>query len=140
MYILALSLYVASPVSGTPNPITVFQLEYYLNSPFMYGLILSLWRSLLSLLFVVLGFIVSLLFDNIFVIMIFPFVYYIVENIVLSMLNLPYFRMVTALGVASGGYTADIQLWYLFIGPAILFIVTIIFFIVGYRRKIFFNR
>lgn len=77
---------------------------------------------------------------NIFVITILPFVYYMIENVVLSMLNLPYFRMVTALGVISGDYTYGIELWYLLIGPAILASTTIILLLVGLGKKVFFNK
>lgn len=61
---LLLSKYAIDRVSGIPNPIHVFQLNYFLNHPLIYGLILSLWRSVLSILFVAFGFIVSLLFSS----------------------------------------------------------------------------
>ncbi|MDF2941250.1 MAG: hypothetical protein K0S01_108 [Herbinix sp.] len=140
MEILLISLYAVGKVSGPSNPISAFQLETFINQPLLYGLALSLWRGLLSILFVVMGFIISLIFNNIFVIMILPFIYYIIENILLSMLRLPYFRILTALGLASGDYTSNIELWYLFIGPGILGFFTFVLFLIAWNKKVFFNK
>lgn len=140
MEILVIALYLVGPVHVLVNPLNVFQMDAFINHPFLYGLILSLWRSALSILFVILSFISSLLFNNLFIIMVFPFAYYLLENVVLSVLGLPFFRMVTSLGVVSGGYTYGIELWHLFIGPIILSIFLLICFVVGYKKRIFYNK
>lgn len=139
MEILLIALYLVGPVKVFVNPLNVFQMDAFINHPLLYGLVLSLWRGLLSVFFVMLGFIFSLLFNNLFIIMVLPFGYYLLENVILSMLNLPYFRIITSLGVVSGGYTYDIQLWYLFIGPIILVVSIFICFMLGYKKKVFYN-
>lgn len=137
MLILLLCLYMVPSINGLVNPIDVFQLDTFINHPLFYGLILSLWRSVLSIPFVLLGFIVSLLFRNMFIVLILPFGYYILENVILSILGMPYYRMITSIGVVSGGYTADLKLWYLFVGPSLLIVCTCAFFIVAWKQKVF---
>lgn len=137
MEILLISLYLVGPVKVLVNPLNVFQMDAFINHPLLYGLVLSLWRGLLSVLFVILGFVFSLLFNNLFIIMVLPFAYYLLENVILSMLGLPYFRIITSLGVVSGGYTYGIQLRYLFIGPIILAVCIFLCFMVGYKKRCF---
>lgn len=83
-------------LQGYDTTLQEFAGYYLANNPYLYGFVLSLWRSIIGFIIGTLGFVLSLYIDNLFIIMTGPFVYSIIENYVLSLLGMPYYRLVTA--------------------------------------------
>lgn len=103
--------------------------ELFAYHPVVYGLLLSLWRGLLAGLIATLAFILSLYLENIFVILTGPFIYYILENFVLSVLGTPQYRLATSFEPGRLALT-DINKLSLLVGPLllILFIILLVFY------------
>ena len=76
------ALYVRAPQKLWPLPVGyahVF-LDLYAETPVLYALLLSIWKGLMGILTMTLGFVLALYGSNIFVILTGPFIYVILEN------------------------------------------------------------
>ena len=93
--------------------------------PLLYGVILSCWKGILSILMMTLGFVLAMYGRNIFVILTGPFVYSILENYILSILRLEQYRLVVAFDPTSISDDAVSVMSFL-VGPAILIIVILL--------------
>lgn len=96
---------------------------YFVNHPFFYGLVLSCWRALIGFIIASFGFVLWLYFKNIFVVFTGPFSYLIVEDIILSNLGVPYFRLITSFdpsNLSSNVITTE----RLLVGPLLLVLVS----------------
>lgn len=116
------------------NTVNAFGEYYFVNNPLLYGFILSLWRMFLGFLIATLGFILSLFIGNLFVILTAPFIYGVLENFVLSVLGVPYFRLVTSFGPSTLDANA-ITVTRLLVGPSLLLLVTCMTFLYFYYIK-----
>lgn len=89
-YVMSLfcALYVVIPANVLPphDKYSHFLLTLYVQSPLIYGLLLSAWKALLGVLTMTFGFVLALFSRNIFVILTAPFVYVILENFILASL------------------------------------------------------
>lgn len=101
---------------------------YFVNNPFTYGFLLSLWRAFIAFLVVTLGFVISLYIKNIFLILTAPFIYVILENFILASFNMPYYRLVTSFAPNLLAYTSGYEIRLLG-GPIILTLFIIFLFI-----------
>lgn len=91
------ALYIKEPiVPFTGNPFSHIFAETFIKDPWIYVASLSLWRGILGVLMMTFGFVIALFYKNIFVILISPFVYSILENFILAILHLESYRLVTA--------------------------------------------
>ena len=71
-------------------------LDLYAETPVLYALLLSIWKGLMGILTMTLGFVLALYGSNIFVILTGPFIYVILENFFWAVLGMPGLRFVTA--------------------------------------------
>nr|WP_288885443.1 hypothetical protein [uncultured Blautia sp.] len=71
-------------------------LNAFTQTPLLYALLLSCWKGIIGILVMSLGFALSMYLKNIFVILTGPFVYVMLENFVLSILQLAQYRLVVA--------------------------------------------
>jgi hypothetical protein len=116
------------------QPYPVFMEEMFRGSPFLYGLLLSLWRGFIAFLVTTLGFIFSLFLNNIFLVLTIPFIYVEAENFILSILNFPEFRLVTSFNPTV--LTADtISFGSMLGGPVLLVCMNIVVFMLFVYRK-----
>lgn len=83
-------------LQGYDSTLEEFGGYYLVNKPYLYGLILSIWRAIIGFIIGTFGFVLSLYIDNLFIILTGPFVYTILENYILSLLGVPYYRLVTS--------------------------------------------
>jgi hypothetical protein len=70
--------------------------DLFVYRPLLYTFLSSLWKGVLSVLVMSLGFVLSMYVKNIFVVLTAPFIYYQLENFVLSILNVPHYRLCTS--------------------------------------------
>lgn len=115
-------------LSGTINQAELYEkstpfqhvfLNTFIHAPLLYALILSVWRGVLGILVMTLGFVLSLYVDNIFVILTGPFVYTVLENFTLAILRLERYRLAVSFDPTS----IDPQRFTsqsIFIGPIVL--------------------
>ena len=91
------AVYVKAPVVP-PESNTfshVFQTTF-VESPLLYAVILSCWRGGIGILVMTFGFTLAMYCKNIFVILTGPFMYSVLENFIISILNMPAYRLVVA--------------------------------------------
>lgn len=134
---LIVCLFFIPNIQPTKNDYAIenFAGYYFVHKPFLYGLILSLWKSVIGFLIASLGFVLSLFANNIFIILTGPFVYLVLENFILAILKIPYFRLVTSFDPTT--LTPDaISIGRLAVGPLLLIIfVTILLYWFVMRKK-----
>ena len=68
----------------------------YSEYPVVYAVTLSVFRGLIGVLVMTMGFFLAMYCENIFVVLTGPFLYTILENFVLAILGVPQYRLVTA--------------------------------------------
>lgn len=107
--------------------------ELFADQPLMYGLLFSLWRGLLAVLIATLAFVLSLYVENIFIILTGPFIYYILENFILSVLGIPQYRLVTAIDPTTL-QLSTINVFSFIVGPLLL--ILFMFVLVFYFKKV----
>lgn len=100
-----------------------------------YGFLLSLWKGVLAALMASMGFIFSLYIKNLFIIMTGPFLYYMLENFTLAVLQIPQYRLVTSFEPTSLS-ASSISTLSMLTGPglAILFIVIFVFYFAKLKK------
>ena len=135
------ALYVKTPIVPMlrPEGVTPFShayLDVFANTPLMYALLLSLWKSVIGVMVMSLGFMLSLYIKNIFVILTGPFIYSILENFSLAILQKPEYRLITSFEPSAVSYKA-ITLVSPMIGPILLIALTVILwlFFAKIKRK-----
>lgn len=107
--------------------------EHFIEQPFLYGLVFSLWKGIIGGLIATLGFAFSLYSKNLFVILTGPFVYELLENFCWSVLGLERYRLVTAFEPSSVMFES--LFWGSFItGPALLLLVILGYLV--YKGKV----
>jgi hypothetical protein len=118
---LFFSLFIVPEKLPTVNDYALknFAGHYFVNFPLQYGLVLSLWKGIIGFLIATFGFVLSLIVNNLLVILTGPFIYAILENFTLSILNVPYFRLVTSFDLNTLTASA-ISVDRLIVGPLIL--------------------
>lgn len=140
---LILCLYVIPDVTpqGTDHALNKFAGDYFVHHPLLYGLILSLWRMVIAFFIATLGFVLSLYINNIFIVLTGPFVYSIVENFILAILGVPYFRLVTSFDPSSLQASA-ITVQRLLVGPLllVLFISGLFWYFHFFKKETIFSR
>jgi hypothetical protein len=111
-----------TPTTANNHAMSRYSGDTFVNNPLLYGFLLSLWRGIIGFLVSSFGFALSLYINNIFIVLIGPFVYLILENFILSVLGVPFFRLVTSFDPNTldiGAVTTE----RLLIGPIILIII-----------------
>lgn len=83
-------------LQGYDSSLKTFCGYYLVNKPYLYGLVLSIWRGIIGFLIGTLGFVLSLYINNIFIILTGPFVYTFLEHYILAILGVPYYSIVTS--------------------------------------------
>ena len=112
-------LYVKPPIEPWRYPFDRFLLDVYVNMPQMYALLLSLWKSMIGVLVMSLGFILALYVKNLFVILTGPFIYTILENFTLAIMQVPQYRLISSF-VPTSVSTNVISFFSLSVGPMLL--------------------
>lgn len=96
---LLLSLFIIQPqfVEAT-NEILTGSLwgEMQIETPLLYGFLLSLWRGYISILMYTFGYLISLISNHLFVILTGGFIYSILENFATALLNCPAYSLCTS--------------------------------------------
>lgn len=113
------ALILTTPTNPSAMQIAHIFQTVYEKAPLLYALILSIWRGLIGILIMSMGFVLSMYIDNIFIIMTGPFVYYILENFVLSVLKMPAYRLTTAYRPIAVSSNAITPLSFI-VGPILL--------------------
>lgn len=118
----AAALYVHKPVLYENDSFSHVLMETYTQAPLFYAFLLSLWKGIIGVLVMTLGFVLSMYVKNIFVILTGPFIYLILENFILSILQLPKYRLVVSFDPTS---MADdvVTAGSMIAGPVLLVIV-----------------
>lgn len=128
------ALYVNTPELRPPYEgyTHIFQ-QLYAQLPLLYAFLLSLWKGILGVLIMTVGFALALYGNNIFVILTTPFIYAVLENFLWSILGHPYYRFITAFEPTS---LADqyINLGSFLVGP--LLMCAVIVLLILYYQKI----
>ncbi len=103
--------------------------ELFASHPLVYGFLLSVWRGFLAGLMATMAFVLSLYVENIFVILTGPFIYYILENFILSVLHIPQYRLATSFDPETLDM-GSLHAFSLVGGPllAVLFIMFLLFY------------
>lgn len=127
------ALYVKEPVKPWVPPAegTTFEhvfSECFTGMPFLYAVILSLWKGILGILVFTMGFVLALHEKNVFVILTGPFIYVVLENFILAVLRLEKYRLIVSFAptsIASDAYT-----WMSAVcGPVLLlFVIGVLWF------------
>jgi len=128
-YILSagVALYVKAPIipyvrSEGNSPFSHIYLNLFVDNPLGYALILSVWKGVIGVLVMSVGFLLSMYVKNIFIIMTGPFVYSILENFILAILGIPQYRLVTSFEPTSLS-SEVITTWSMLAGPGLLVLV-----------------
>ncbi len=108
-----------------------FTLDHY----WLYGFLASVWRGLIGTIFISMSFVLALNIKNIFIITLFPFAYYLLENYVFAILKYPFYRIVTSIGIQSSGISSSkLTAIHLITGP--LLAISVIGIIVLYFKSV----
>lgn len=132
------ALYVKGPIHQVKmaEGIAPFQhifLQTFTEAPLLYAVCMSIWKGVIGILTMTMGFVLALYVKNIFVILTGPFVYAILENFALSILQFPMYRLVTAFDPTNISAHA-VNMGTLVVGPGILCIVILAIWL--YNAKI----
>ncbi|AQU79559.1 MULTISPECIES: hypothetical protein [Planococcus] len=107
----------------------------FTEQPLIYGFLMSVWKGLLAVLIASMGFVFSLHFSNLFIILTGPFVYTILENFILSVLPFEGYRLLTAFDPSSV-LTTSLSPFSFIVGPALALITILgISFYMQYVKK-----
>lgn len=133
------ALYVKQPIvpmirSSEVTPFNHVYLDMFVNTPLLYAFLLSLWKSIVGVMVMSLGFVLSLYIKNIFVILTGPFIYGILENFSLSILRLEEYRLITSYEPTIISSQA-ITVLSPFVGPALLIAFTAIVWVIFAKVK-----
>ncbi len=116
------ALYVNRSVLYENESFSHVLMETYTQAPLRYAFLLSLWKGIIGVLVMTFGFVLSMYVKNIFVILTGPFIYLILENFILSILELPKYRLVVSFeptSIADDAVTAGSVI----VGPVLMVIV-----------------
>ncbi|MFD1929074.1 hypothetical protein ACFSFY_13610 [Sporosarcina siberiensis] len=117
------------------------ELDHFLGStfvhqPLLYATLLSFWKGILASLIATMGFLLSLFIQNLFIILTGPFVYLMVENYVLQVLNFRSYRFFLSFDPTMDSAT-DITSFSLVVGPVIVLLLMVLFFLyMRYVKKV----
>lgn len=129
------ALYVKPPITpwmGTFNH--VFS-QLFVETPLVYALLLSLWKGVLGVLVMSLGFVLSLYVNNIFIILTGPFIYSIVENFTWAVLGKPQYRLVVSFE-PTAVVPERITPFSMLVGPALLVaVIALVWFVAAKVKK-----
>jgi hypothetical protein len=130
------ALYVKPPITPWEGEFTHIYLDLYVNGPLLYALLLSLWKGLIGILVMNLGFVLSLYVKNIFVILTGPFIYAILENFLFAILRIPQYRLVTSFEPTVVS-EKSVSLFSLAVGPILIvgFTMLLWLFFAKVKRK-----
>ena len=119
------TIYVKAPI------VAVYQEQFshvfqsaFIETPLLYATVLSLWRGVISLLVMTFGFVLAMYCKNVFVILTGPFMYFVLENFVLSVLRLEQYRLAVAYDFTAVTPSAVTTLSYI-TGPVTLLIAIV---------------
>lgn len=114
------AIYMKDPVvPPETNTFTHILESVFVERPLFYAVVLSCWRGVIGVLVMTFGFILAMYCRNIFVILTGPFMYSILENFIMAILNLESYRLVVAFDPTCISYRAVTLLSFL-VGPAVL--------------------
>ncbi|NMO95770.1 hypothetical protein [Paenibacillus lemnae] len=100
-----------------------FMGSLFVNQPLGYGIMLSLWQGFLSAIIATLAFVLSLYVSNIFIVLIGPFLYAMLENFILNLFKLQDYKIYDSF--EPGFYDTDkLGYWPLLAGPAMALLFT----------------
>ena len=135
------ALYVNAPIAPNLRPEGVapfahIYFDTFVDTPLLYALMLSLWKGVIGVMVMSLGFMLSLYVKNVFIILTGPFIYSILENFSLAILQRPEYRLVTSFEPTSVSCNA-VSLISPVVGPLLLIVFTVItwVFVAKLKRK-----
>ncbi len=128
------ALYVKPPITPWVGEFQHIYVDAYVNTPILYALLLSLWKSVIGVLVTSLGFMLSLYVKNIFVILTGPFIYTILENFLFSIFGKPEYRLITSFEPTVMSEERMTRLSFA-VGPAVLVLFIIITWVILAKVK-----
>lgn len=120
-------------LQGYDKSLKEFYGYYLVNKPYLYGLVLSIWRAIIGFIVGSLGFVLSLFINNIFIILTGPFVYVFISHYIFAILGVPYYSIITSFDPSTLA-PGSISLGRLLVGVFLL--VVLILGIIIYFSKI----
>lgn len=108
--------------------------KVFVEHSLLYGICLSLWRTVVGMVIATMGVVFAICFDNIFIILTGPFVYVLLENFFLSVLGKPEYRLVTSFDPSSIDFQ-KITLQTMLVGPMTALVVTAAIYIYVIKIK-----
>lgn len=109
--------------------------SFQAEKPLVFGLIWCSWKGFISIFFYIFGALLALLIDNVFVIMLVPFIYFNLENYITAILNLELYSIVTSF-VLNRLDPQYMKLYHYSIGLlTFIAIASIIILILVYKKK-----
>lgn len=118
------ALFINQPVLYENNSFYHVLAEMYIEAPLLYAFLLSFWKGIIGVLVMTFGFVLSMYVKNIFVILTGPFIYLILENFILSILQLPMYRLVVSFEPTSMANDV-VTIGSMIAGPVLLVIVIV---------------
>lgn len=108
--------------------------EVFVNQPFLYGFVLSVWKGLIGAVTALFGFVLSLYSRNLFVILAGPFMYMILDNYIWGLIGPMKYNLVTAFEPSS--ISVDYLTWIHFVLPPIQLCFVIISYVLYMHFKV----
>ena len=128
---------VVQPKSYEPNfYTTLFMPDFLMNHTFLYIFFHCIWDGILAMIIGTMGFVFSLYLENILVILTAPFIYFILENFIMSTFGMPKQRLLSSFYINT---MTDTNALNLLVGPilAILFIFIFLMYFKISKKKIY---
>lgn len=119
------AVYVNEPVIYENISFSHVLREVYIQNPILYALLLSCWKGIIGVLIMTFGFILAMYVKNIFLILTGPFLYSVLENFILSIVQLGKYRLVVSYDptcISANSY----NIGSIIVGPILLIVVTVV--------------
>lgn len=127
------AIYINEPVLHNINNFHHVFLEAYTKNPLLYSFLLSCWKGLIGVLVMTLGFVLAMYVKNIFLILTGPFIYYVLENFILSILQLEKYRLAVSFDPVCISVAA-FNVGSIVVGPMLL--ITVITGTVAFLKRV----
>lgn len=108
---------------------------YQVNYPYLFGFFWCLWKGVVASLFTGFGYGLSLCVDNLFIVIVTPFIYCVIENLVTGILGIPQFSIITS--YVLNRLTPEVMhIWNIFAGTiSYVGVTTIILLFLKWKRS-----
>lgn len=130
-----IALFIISPKTITENNSLLGNYfgSFQISTPILYGFLISIWKGIICSCLCMMGYCLTLISNNIFIILTGPFIYATLEDFSLSILQIPAFSIYTSFN-PNRLISSAITIPKLLFGPTIVLILSFIILII-YKKK-----